>query len=862
VTPERFRQIRDLADAALDRPQVERAAFLAESCSGDDALRAEVDSLLAAYEDVRSDGFLETPAAELPGSAAAAQEDAPAEGPLPAGTRLGPYEVRDAVGRGGMGIVYRAVRADDEYRQVVAVKVILRGMDTAVGQRRFREERQILAGLDHPGIARLLDGGTTQDGLPYFVMEYVEGEPIDSYCDHRRLGVVDRLRLFLGVCAAVHHAHRSLVVHRDLKPGNVLVTPEGVPKLLDFGIARLVRPAGDPGAVDPTVTLLRMLTPDYASPEQVRGQAVTTATDVYSLGVLLYELLSGHRPYKTGLVHEVLAAICDQDPERPSVSVSRTQRRGTGEGTVEVTAEAVSGARGGMTPGLLRKKLSGDLDTIVLKALRKVPTERYASVEAFADDVRRHLEGRPVQARPQTLAYRAGKFVRRNPAAAAAATLAVTALLGGIAATTRQARRADQERALAERRFEDVRKLAGAFLFDFHDSIANLPGSTVARELVVTRALLYLDQLAAESRGNAALQRELAAGYQRLGDVQGAPGAASLGDTKGAQASYEKALVLRQELAAAQAAEPQDVADLALVEMKLSRALVFTGDLPRAVDLVRGAAARLERLPGKAKDWRDREAAILHTLGYLLGMQGAADEALSALQRAEEAGRGYADVHPNEPEARTSLAFIQNDLASRLAERHEDQRALEVAQDARAVLDRLIAADPNNTRCLYALVLVLGTAADAREALGAGEEADRDRLRAVELARELLALEPQNRGNRMGVVITQQNLGAGLIRRGKVELGLARLRDAVRGAEEAIRADPANGFARHRLACVHAEIGLALARLRQGPAEKCASLGAALSIWDALRNEGRLPGEAAATIAGVGQALKDCPGRR
>ena len=336
---------------------------------------------------MRRQSFLETPAAELAGpEPLTAGEEDPRDEALPPGTRLGAYELGEAVGRGGMGIVYRAVRADDEYRQVVAVKVIRRGMDTAVGQRRFREERQILAGLDHPGIARLLDGGTTEAGLPYFVMEYVEGEPIDAYCDRRRLDVAERLRLFLRVCAAVHHAHRSLVVHRDLKPGNILVTADGVPKLLDFGIARLVRPAREPGDVDPTVTVLRMLTPDYASPEQVRGEPVTTATDVYSLGVLLYELLSGQRPYAGGPRPRGDGRhLRRRTPSAPARRSPATRK--------PTTAEA---------PALLRRTLAGDLDTIVLKALRKAPTERYASVEAFADDVTRHLEGRPVRARPHT----------------------------------------------------------------------------------------------------------------------------------------------------------------------------------------------------------------------------------------------------------------------------------------------------------------------------------------------------------------------------------------------------------------------------------------------------------------------------
>jgi serine/threonine protein kinase len=583
MTPERYKQVRDLAGAALDRPEAERRAFLAAACGADEALRAEVSSLLAAADEVRDSPFLENAVALTDGVATGTTSETVEA--LPPGCRVGPYEILEAIGHGGMGSVYRAVRADETYRQVVAVKVVRRGMETPAAQRRFREERQILAALEHPGIARLLDGGTTEDGLPYLVMEHVPGDPIDAYCDGGRLGVPERLRLFVKVCEAVHHAHRSLVVHRDLKPGNILVTPEGTPKLLDFGIARLLSPPDAATPADHTATSLRAFTPQYASPEQVRGTPVTTSSDVYSLGVVLYELLAGSRPHEGGLAHEMMAAICNVDPDRPSTCVARTKIRTTGSATAEITPEAVSETRG-LSPALLRRKLSGDLDTIVLKALRKAPTDRYASVEALADDVRRHLEGRPVQARPQTAGYRAGKFVRRNPGLVAASVLALAALLGGSVVSTRQARIARGERARAEKRFTDVRKLANSLIFELHDSIEDLPGATAARKLIVERALEYLDSLAEEAGEDLSLQRELADAYKRIGDLQGGPYTANLGDTPSALRSYERARSIRQALLASHPGEVSDLVGLAEASRLTADALRASSNPSGALDHV------------------------------------------------------------------------------------------------------------------------------------------------------------------------------------------------------------------------------------------------------------------------------------
>jgi serine/threonine-protein kinase len=358
--------------------------------------------------------------------------------------RIGPYKLIRELGHGGMGTVFLAARADEQFEKRVALK-ILRGSDTEEVIRYFRRERQILAGLEHPNICRLLDGGSTEEGLPYFVMEYVEGEPIDRYCDERKLSIPERLKLFEGVCSAVQYAHRSLVVHRDLKPGNILVTEEGVPKLLDFGIAKLLNPGVAGGGAHETVMAL---TPDYASPEQVRGRAITTATDVYSLGVILFELLTGHRPYRVKSQEqvEVLKAVCEEEPDRPSTAVGRTEERRKPDGTTVTTTPEEAGRLRHETPERLKRRLKGDLDAIVLSALQKDPGQRYPSVEALSRDIHRYLDGLPITARRASTAYRLRKLAGRHKLGVAAAATILGLLVALAISMTLQASRVRKER--------------------------------------------------------------------------------------------------------------------------------------------------------------------------------------------------------------------------------------------------------------------------------------------------------------------------------------------------------------------------------------------------------------------------------
>jgi eukaryotic-like serine/threonine-protein kinase len=437
MTPERWQQINELLDDVLECQPGERTLVLARACAGDPLMRHEVESLLAAADQVG--GFMESPP-ERAG-------DLLDRGQPLTGQMIGRYRVLRELGRGGMGVVYLAARADEQFIKFVAIKIVWAGENRDETLQRFRQERQILANLEHANICRLLDGGTTEQGSPYVVMEFIAGTPITEYCDRNKLSITERLKLFLTASSAVQFAHQNLIIHRDLKPGNILVTEDGTVKLLDFGIAKLLNAdftsgAFNSGAFNLTRTGLQPMTPAYASPEQVRGDRVTTASDVYSLGVVLYELLTGHRPYKlTGpALSEIERAICDTEPERPSTVINRTEYETSADGAsvAKRTPETVSETREGK-PDKLRARLRGDLDSITLKALRKEPPQRYLSAEQFAADIRRHLEGRPVLARKPTMPYRIGRFARRHNVGVTLAALFVFMLVSGVITTTWEA---------------------------------------------------------------------------------------------------------------------------------------------------------------------------------------------------------------------------------------------------------------------------------------------------------------------------------------------------------------------------------------------------------------------------------------
>jgi eukaryotic-like serine/threonine-protein kinase len=794
LNSERWVLIKSALSAALDADAADIPACLDDACGGDAELRQEVESLLALKDDPDLE-LLESAAIHIPAGAT----DASISHWI--GRRIGAYEIVEEIGSGGMGDVYRAVRADDEYRKEVAIKLVRAGSNTDSVVARFRGERQVLAGLDHPNIARLLDGGTTEDGLPYFAMELVEGLPLYEYCDTYKLNTSDRLRLFLEICSAVQYAHRHLIVHRDLKPGNILVTADGRPKLLDFGIAKILDAA--PASNESTATMFRFLTPEYASPEQIRGGTITTASDVYSLGRLLYETLTGRRPYRTagGAPHEIAHAICDTTPEKPSTVVLRSGQVPQPDAESESTPASVSALRDG-TPEKLSRRLRGDLDNIILTALRKEPERRYASVEQLAGDIRNHLEHLPVSATRDTIRYRVRKFVARNKTAVAAGVLATAAVLAGTAASLYEAHRARQNELRAERRFNDVRALANSLLFDIHDAIRPLPGSTPARKLIVERALQYLDSLDSESGGDPSLQRELATAYERVGLVQGDYMSNNLGDTAGALHSYEKALPLREKLAALKSAGWQDQLALAHCYSLVANQVRAMGNMPGALQKSQAGIAIAEGLRAAHPEDKQLLVELAHeyeTRGMIqegswsqaagLGDTAAARESFHKAVEAEQAliqvdpgdehsqymlevdELNYARSLGNDPAGkREKLQAFQHavEASNQLYERSptvehgisvsvaynrigmwydgelDHPKSLENHQQALKVDEELIAKDPQNVTVKQELAIDYANVGGELGILGRKSESETSLNRSVELLQSLVDASPQN----------------------------------------------------------------------------------------------------------------------
>ena len=654
MNPERWERVKDLLNEAISVDPAQRQSFLDRACDGDSDLRREVQTLLSSHEQAAS-SFLSIPAADLRAGLAPA--------PSRIGLRIGAYKLLEEIGRGGMGEVYRAGRADGQYEKEVAIKLVRGGYDIASVLDRFRHERQILASLDHPNIARLLDGGTADDGTPYLVMELIEGVRVDTYCQNHKLSVTQRLGLFRMVCGAVQFAHQRLVIHRDIKPGNVLVTEESVPKLLDFGIAKIL----DTSAAAET-TLVRPMTPDYASPEQIRGETITTATDVYSLGVLLFQLLTGCSPYGVNAKtpHELSRAITETEPERPSTAVIKSKIGVPGNTGVEATLEFAHTTSEG-SPAKLRRRLLGDIDNILLKALRKEPQRRYVSVEQFAEDIYRHLEGLPVVAAKDSWSYRARKFVQRHRVAVLAAGVALIALVVGVGAIVREARIATANQRKAEQRFNDVRKLANSLVFDVNDAMADLPGNTAARKVLLDRAVEYLDKLSQDANGNTGLQRELAWGYQRLSAVQGAANVSNVGEVDASIVSTHKAFALFEAVAKANPNDTRDQLNLATILFQMAFADLYYPEGRPEIDKAIAITERLMRRDGRNVDVRRERAREYVLLGYSQGIVGDRIQSVDSLRQGLTLLQGIQSSDPGTAKIDDSIAEALVQLGPALA---------------------------------------------------------------------------------------------------------------------------------------------------------------------------------------------------
>ena len=767
----RWERVKEVFSAAVERGAEDRQAFLNESCAADPALRAEVESLLQAHE--QTDDFIERPAAQR---AFGLNLDPP---PRPwIGRRVGAYRIVAEIGRGGMSEVFRGVRADEEYNKEVAVKVLLPGYATQSLVERFKAEKQMLASLDHPNIARILDGGTTDEGLPYLVMDFIKGRPIDEYAVESHLTVNQRLELFRTLCSAVQYVHQHLMVHGDLKCSNVLVTDEGSVRLLDFGVARLIHATASPADKHPAGPIA--MTPEYASPEQLRGEVVSTASDVYSLGVMLYRLLTGRLPYGNGgeLPHELASQIRDRNTVPPSEAVRQSRAAALG----------------------LRQQLAGDLDSVVMLALHKDPTQRYSSVERLSEDIRRYLQGFPVAAHPPSVTHKVVKFCGRHRAGIAAFSLFVLTLLAGIVAAGWEAHIARQERARAERHFNDVRRLANTFMFDVHAAIQNLPGSTPARHILVLNSLKYLDALASESADDPTLQRELATAYEKVADVQGGYREANLGDSSGAIASYRKALAIRTSLLPTHTSDLDLHRDLLRNYGKLGEVLSASGDTPGAIDSSRralGFAEDLAKAPGSNSGDRRNLGSVYVSLGWQIANAHEVERGLLLMNQGTALFETLVDADPKDARSRHHAAVAYGRMGELLigVNRHEDALRMHTRQAQIAHI--LSMEDPTNADlqtieafAWLGIATVLNKQGAAREALGR-------QTQAVNSLRALFEADAKNSEARYNAALALSEAGETLITLGQLTAAERNLRDALKILEPLYDADePARTNAR------------------------------------------------------------------
>ena len=684
-TTESFVRIEAIFSEALAAPSEERNALIEARSNGDQELAAEVASLLKACE-VEESLTASRQLAPKAGRETGAESKA-----------IGPYVLDRLLGRGGMGAVYLAHRADGQFEQQVAIKLIDLPLATGLFRDRFRQERQILAGLQHPFIARLLDGGVTASGDLYLAMEYVDGVPIHRFCAEKHLTEAQRLTLFLRVCEAVEFAHQNLVVHRDLKPDNILVADDGTPRLLDFGTAKLLSPTLAVPGSELTREGYQSFTPQYASPEQVLGNPITTASDTYSLGVLLYLILTGAMPYdlKEFTTAEMLRAICEESPRRPSQATGADDR------------------------------LDADLEEILLKALRKEPRERYLTAEQLASDIRAYLGGQPVAARQGTLRYRTCKFARRNRLALAGAAFLAVTLVAGVAGVAWQARVADAERRKAEARSADLRLLSNSLLSELDEAIKQLPGSTGVQKLLVTRVLEHLDRMAQDAQGDRLTRLDLVDAYVRLGNIQGNPYDQNLGDPDGGLSSLDKAIALAEPLAPDGSSDQKALRALAIAQESRSEILFGTARTQEAIVSMQASVKTYDRsieTPGVSANLICDVASAYGTLGDELGQTGTASladtaAALKAFRKSIALDDRALGIDPNFVRAKRGLSINQMKIGN--VEMETDPAlALKDFQTAMERADALPKAEQENLSTLRMRAMLMRKKANALVQLG------------------------------------------------------------------------------------------------------------------------------------------------
>ncbi|MBL8240606.1 MAG: serine/threonine protein kinase [Bryobacterales bacterium] len=838
----RFQQVEAIFQAALDTDPASRMQYVAEACGTEKDLFDEVASLLRA-----AGAELDTVAAAIGTAARLTLESREPR----AGDLAGAYRLVRKLAEGGMGAIYLAERADGLFAAQAAIKFVRANlMSTVTLVERLRAEQRMLAGLAHPNIARMLDAGVTIEGAPYVVMEYVDGLPLDVYCRERGLGARERLGLFQAICGAVTHAHKNLIVHRDLKPGNVLVTADGTPKLLDFGIAKVVD-AGAGQTAGLTQHGERLMTPEYASPELIRGEAVTTVVDVFALGVMLHELHFGQHPFRRAGQQrwELERAICEED--------------------------AVGGDR-------------GDVGRIAAKAMAKDPAARYESVLQLREDIERHLTGLPVTAGGAGFGYRAGKFLRRNRGAVAAGVVIAAVLAGGYASTVREKRR-------AEARFDEVRRLATVFLFDFDKSINRLAGATEARHQLVKQALTSLEQLARDSGEDETLQDELATAYGNVSRIQWHQSTPSLGDREAAVASAEKGVSIREGLLARRPGNGQNgvrlanqYGNLALlyerVNMEVSRAYLtkreallvdlqarFPDDREVLLSAANAQAARglglhregklAEALAAQRKaielceriTTRDpRDYAVLRFQGWYrvyvadaLGGGGASTHMNDRAGAMVETKAGLAILeriqkdNPADTVAARDVVAVKMRVAGIHAATKNHEAAVAAFREVAAGFDALLAANPKSLESardagvghfgLGNALLRAGKLEEARTVLERAEAIDVERIR----------LYPSDVQPPLDLAIVRHAIGDLLVKQGKLEAGARKLREALQLREATLKATPKDGALLWRQTMTYKSLSEALEKAGDRTGERMA-LRQALEGFARLRTMGPL----------------------
>ena len=834
-------RLKDIFARAIELDGFDRLTYIHEACGDDPEMQVEVLSLLKAHDSTVN--LIDQNVVDIANQIGAAEPDLTQK-------KFGNYRIIREIGHGGMGTVFLAERDDGEFDQQVALKIVRQSIADSHMIERFRQERQILAGLRHPNIAMLLDGGISELGEPFIAMEFVEGLPLNEYAASHNFDVADKLKLFLKVCSAVAFAHRNLVVHRDIKPTNIFVTADGEPKLLDFGLAKAFE--NDSAA---TQTAIRAFTPAYASPEQITGRKITTASDVYSLGVVLYEMLTGSKPLEVDnkSFDEIVQTVTATHPMPPSA---------VGNGSHSTGSTSL---------------LKGDLDNIVLTALRKEPERRYGSVEDLAQDIRNYLDGRPVSARPNTFGYRATKFVLRNRIAVLASALVLLFLVGGIAVSLWQANVARRERDRAERRFQDVRKLSNSLLFDITPKIENLPGATEAREAVVSRALEYLDSLAAESSNDNSLREELAAAYEKVGDLQGNPNRPNLNNYGGAVESYVKALTIRRSLpvtAENRRAMARNLQNSSLirnrqndisgsitdaesavaiydqliaespsdVDLKLDRiaAVMDQGQIysrnnqyGTAVPLFQKSVDELGALDQDSLAVRKLQTKAYAFLGNALSWNGSQDEADSEMSKAVSIIDDLKFRFPDDPSIEF-LAFSIYSFSSSIYEEADTEKALYFADRSLDAAKRSVTADKADMQARYNLAkafsrkgLLLGLrrrSAEAAEVFASSEE----------IYNSLVAEDPKNDGYRRDLGNLYVRMGDTSEKLGNIPDAMLKYQNSAVIFQRLADSDDKDTLARRDLAQSLKSVGMMAIRLGEVQTGK-QSLQRALAILNELK---------------------------